>query len=90
MERRDDGDVFDTAGAGRFLGLAKSTMERMRIEGGGPVFAKLGGVIRYCRSDLEAYRDARKYGSTSEYGRAKPSPPPISPKARSDGRSDAM
>ena len=69
MVEVEEPNVFDTVGAGRFLGLARSTMERMRIEGGGPVFAKLGGVVRYCRSDLEAYRDSRKYGSTSEYDR---------------------
>jgi excisionase family DNA binding protein len=58
---------IDTREAGQYLGLAKSTMERLRIEGGGPAYAKYGGAVRYYRKDLDAFRESRMFRSTSEY-----------------------
>jgi Helix-turn-helix domain len=58
---------LDTRHAGAYLGLAKSTMERMRIEGNGPAYAKYGGAVRYYREDLDVFRQSRMFRSTSEY-----------------------
>lgn len=55
-----------TPDAAAYLGLAKSTLEKMRVYGGGPVFAALGRVVVYEVGDLDAYVEARKRHSTSE------------------------
>jgi len=44
--------------AAAHLGLSKSTLEKMRIEGRGPRYLKLGGRCFYRRSDLDAYLEA--------------------------------
>jgi len=55
-----------TADAASYLGLSKSTLEKYRISGAGPVYASLGRVIVYDVEDLDAWVDARKRTSTSE------------------------
>jgi hypothetical protein len=52
--------------AAKLLGLAASSLAKMRCWGGGPPFLKLGRAIRYVRSDLIAWRDARRVHNTSE------------------------
>jgi predicted site-specific integrase-resolvase len=61
-----DRELFDPTDAANYLGLAVQTLSRWRVEGGGPPFLKLGSRIRYMRSDLEAFCNARKRKSTSE------------------------
>lgn len=58
---------FDTPGAAQYLGLSVSIMPKWRLEGRGPVFCKLGRRVVYKKSDLDAWRDARRRVSTSEY-----------------------
>lgn len=51
-----------TSEAANYLGLAKSTLERMRIRGTGPSFRVLGGkVVTYAVADLDEFanRDVR-------------------------------
>lgn len=43
-------------------------MERFRISGGGPVFVKLGGAVRYRKVDLDSWIETRRVRSTSEGG----------------------
>jgi len=38
-----------------YLGVALSTLEKMRCRGQGPRFLRLGGRIFYRRQDLDAY-----------------------------------
>jgi predicted DNA-binding transcriptional regulator AlpA len=58
--------TVDTEGASRHLGLAVSTLEKMRVYGDGPPFVKLGRSVRYRISDLEAYLAGRVVESTSQ------------------------
>ena len=48
------------------IGLAPSTLAKMRCWGGGPAFLKLGRAVRYLRSDCITWRDARRVGNTTE------------------------
>jgi predicted DNA-binding transcriptional regulator AlpA len=48
------------------LRLSERTLERWRVSGDGPPFAKLGRRIGYRESDLEAWINSRLVGSTSE------------------------
>lgn len=47
--------TVDTEGASRHIGLAVSTLEKLRVSGGGPWYVKLGRAVRYRISDLEEY-----------------------------------
>ena len=58
--------LFRTPEAGHYTSLAASTLEKLRITGGGPRFARLGRVIVYDVRDLDEWIDARKIESTSE------------------------
>jgi excisionase family DNA binding protein len=56
--------------AASYLGISKSSLEKMRHEGRGPRYLKLGGKCFYRRSDLDSYieksvvetTDSRKAG----------------------------
>ena len=48
-------------------GLADSTLEQWRLKGKGPKFIKLGRLVRYRLSDLNAYiAELQSFGSTTE------------------------
>ncbi len=54
--------------ASELLGLAASTLAKMRLRGDGPRYVKLGVSVRYPVSALEAYvASAPLRRSTSEY-----------------------
>lgn len=54
------------AEAAVFLGLKPSTLAKMRVEGTGPIFSKLGHkVVVYDPADLEAWVMENKRTSTS-------------------------
>jgi predicted DNA-binding transcriptional regulator AlpA len=58
-----------TPEAAAFLGLSRSTMEKLRLTGGGPRYAKLGKIVTYAPADLAAWAEARTRTSTSEQAR---------------------
>lgn len=58
--------TVDTEGASQHLGLAVSTLEKLRVSGGGPRFVKMGRAVRYRLSDLEEYLAERVVESTSQ------------------------
>ena len=55
-----------TSQAAEYIGLAKSTLEKLRLTGGGPVFSKLGRTVVYDRTDLDAWVASRRRESTSD------------------------
>ncbi|MEO6248543.1 MAG: helix-turn-helix domain-containing protein [Sphingomicrobium sp.] len=57
---------MNTAEAARYVRLGKPTLERFRIKGDGPRYAKLGGAVRYRQADLDAWLESRMTRSTSE------------------------
>ncbi len=63
-------EILDTAGAAEYVGLSCPTLERMRLTGAGPQFAKLSpgnrGAVRYRRADLDAWIASKLVSSTSE------------------------
>ena len=59
---------FDTRGAASYLGMSKSTLEKLRVFGGGPKYLKLGHLVRYRPQDLDEWMSERLIGSTSELG----------------------
>lgn len=62
---------LNTEEAARYLRLAASTLNKMRLTGGGPTFIKLGPRrVVYSMADLNRWLVARRRRSTSEYGRS--------------------
>ncbi len=58
--------ITDTRGAADHIGLAASTLEKLRVFGGGPVYLKLGRTVRYRVIDLDAWLSERLVTCTSE------------------------
>lgn len=62
--------LLTTAEAAQFLRLSPRTLERLRVQGTGPLFLKLGPGIRsrvlYDSVDLRSWIE-RRYSATSQY-----------------------
>jgi excisionase family DNA binding protein len=59
-------DVLDTPEAAAYIRLSKPTLERLRLTGEGPQYAKLGKAVRYRRTDLDDWLFNHLIRSTSE------------------------
>lgn len=55
-----------TPQAAEYLGLSTSTIEKMRLRGDGPRYAKLGRLVVYAIPDLEAWVEGHKRLSTTD------------------------
>jgi molybdenum cofactor biosynthesis enzyme MoaA len=51
--------------AAKILDISHRTLQKLRVTGGGPVFCKIAGAVRYRRADLEAFVAASRRASTS-------------------------
>jgi hypothetical protein len=61
---------FSVRDAADYLGLSTSTLNKLRVFGGGPVFLKLGRRVAYDLGDLDAWLNAKRRRSTSDSGEA--------------------
>lgn len=52
--------------AARIVGLAESTMAKLRLNGNGPLYCKLGRRVVYRISDLEQWLQSRTTRDTSD------------------------
>ena len=62
-------DLLDTKATAPRLGVSPGTLENWRVRGTGPRFIKtpgLRGKVLYDPTDIEAWKDANRYQSTSE------------------------
>jgi predicted DNA-binding transcriptional regulator AlpA len=60
--------VMDVLAAAARCGLSVSTLNKLRLVGGGPRFAKLGRAVRYRVADIDAWIEASLRSSTSQQG----------------------
>ncbi len=58
----------NTIQAADYIPCAKSTLDKLRVKGGGPRFIKLGKKVLYDVADLDAWLEEQKRGSTSDQG----------------------
>ena len=58
--------MMRTGGASNYLGLAESTLAKMRMRGDGPAYIKAGKVVLYDPDDCDAWLASRRRMSTSE------------------------
>jgi hypothetical protein len=56
----------DVKGAAAYTGFGEGYLNKLRCKGGGPVFIKKAGVVRYDPDDLDAWLAALKRKSTSD------------------------
>ncbi|MGC4025327.1 MAG: helix-turn-helix domain-containing protein [Mesorhizobium sp.] len=57
--------MLSTQDAAAYVGLAVSTMNKLRIFGGGPKYAKLGKSVRYSTEMLDEWIEENRRSSTS-------------------------
>ena len=57
---------LDTVATSELTSISKSTLEKWRVYGGGIPFIRAGRLVRYARSDIDAWMVARRIASTSE------------------------
>ncbi|MEX3015707.1 helix-turn-helix transcriptional regulator [Gymnodinialimonas hymeniacidonis] len=77
MERQMDGSIASPSGSdpqglldehavADLICHSVRTIQKWRVTGQGPEFFKLGRSVRYRRSDVLAWVDSRRKGSTSQ------------------------
>ena len=59
--------VLNTEQTAKRLGLAISTLAKMRLYGTGPAYSKLGRRVVYNPKDLDTWIAGNRFQSTSEY-----------------------
>jgi Helix-turn-helix domain len=57
---------LNTKEAALWLRLTKNTLEKMRVQGTGPIYRKHGRYVRYHIEDLVDYSNSTKRKSTSD------------------------
>jgi len=55
-----------TRQAAAYTGLAKSTLEKLRVHGGGSPYMRIGRVVLYDPDDLDVWLAAHRRTSTSD------------------------
>lgn len=61
--------LIDEKDAAAFLGLSVRTIQAFRVKGGGAQYVRISArCIRYRRSDLRSWFEARLRSSTSDFG----------------------
>lgn len=57
-----------TTEAAHFLRLSRRTLEKMRLDGRGPIYRKMGRSVRYAVDDLTEWANNGARRSTSDPG----------------------
>jgi len=58
--------LLNETNAARFLDIKPATLAAWRYRGTGPIFRKIGRLVRYLQRDLEEYLEGQARRSTSE------------------------
>lgn len=58
--------AVSTEEAAALTGISASSLEKMRVRGDGPPYAKIDKRVRYMVDDLRAFVASRRVASTSE------------------------
>lgn len=60
-------ELLSEAEASTLTGLSRRTLQRFRVNGGGPLFVKLGTRrVAYARAAIDTWISARTYRSTAD------------------------
>lgn len=64
--QKDHRPPVDVKGAAAYTGFGEGYLNKLRCKGGGPIFIKKAGVVRYDPDDLDLWLAALKRKSTSD------------------------
>ena len=59
---------MDTEPAAKYCGSTKSTFDKLRVSGAGPIFIKIGRRVVYDKRDLDDWLTSNRRRSTSDNG----------------------
>ena len=62
--------LLSEAQAAAILGVVPKALQAWRVRGGGPIYLKIGRLVKYSESDLVAWLETRRRQSTADKGRA--------------------
>lgn len=63
-----------TPSAAEYTGISASALEKRRVYGGGPVYLKVGRLVKYREDDLDRWMQRSPRTSTSDAGAADEGP----------------
>jgi predicted DNA-binding transcriptional regulator AlpA len=58
-------DTLRVAAAADYIGISKSSLDKLRCYGGGPLYLKLGKRVVYDRVDLDTWLAGKKVANTA-------------------------
>lgn len=59
-------DTLDVKAAAEYSNLSKSSLNKLRVYGGGPLYIKVGARVVYDRLDLDTWLIGKKVANTSQ------------------------
>jgi hypothetical protein len=59
-------ETLNVIQAANYTNLSKSSLDKLRVYGGGPLYIKAGARVVYDRIDLDTWLIARKVANTSQ------------------------
>jgi hypothetical protein len=59
-------EVLNVIKAARYTGLSKSSLDKLRVYGNGPLYIKVGARVVYDRVDLDTWLIGKKVANTSQ------------------------
>jgi hypothetical protein len=58
--------TFNVIQAASYANISKSSLNKLRVYGGGPLYIKVGARVIYDRIDLDAWLIGKKVANTSQ------------------------
>jgi hypothetical protein len=58
--------TLNVAQAAAYTGISKSSLDKRRVYGNGPLFIKAGARVMYDRADLDVWLSAQKVANTTK------------------------
>jgi hypothetical protein len=59
-------DTLNVIQAATYTSLSKSSLDKLRVYGGGPLYIKVGAGVVYDRVDLDTWLIGKKMANTSQ------------------------
>jgi hypothetical protein len=59
-------DTLNVDKAAEYTNISKSSLNKLRVYGGGPLYIKVGARVVYDRIDLDSWLIAKKVANTSQ------------------------
>lgn len=67
-DHNNDDEMLTEEDLARIFRVHPKFFSKLRVEGGGPIFLKIGSKVLYEQADVEAWKQRQKRTSTSDPG----------------------